>query len=323
MLRFSVFYTAPITKFWSSFGSYFLFLSLYTVVGLDMSFQETPLELLVNCWILALALAVVRRLLVDGGKKWINKTNNLLDVVTLVLYVVAFVLRRFELASFASSPRVWSSDPASFDGPADPASSNLSWAPNGTLEPLSTHLWALNGTLEPGQPASYQSVGQDLTTARSWHGVVGILFWVRCVDFLSVSDVLGPLRLVLFRVLVDAFQFFIFLLIFMVSFGAAMVCAARPVRDPSVPLLHSIKLAVYFPYMQIFGEHFMDNELFSANPGDSADTSRRQLGTILYCAYLFISAIVLMNLLIASDALAHPNGHHTMHPSPPPTPSPA
>ena len=193
---------------------------------------------------------------------------------------------------------MWSLDPAGPASPADPVGANLS---NATLEPLSTRFWALNVTLEAGQPAHYQSAGQDMATARSWHGVVGILFWVRCVDFLSVSDVLGPLRLVLFRVLVDAFQFFIFLLIFIVSFGAAMVCAARPVRDPSVPLLHSIKLAVYFPYMQIFGEHFMDNGLFSANPGDGADTSRRQLGTVLYCAYLFISAIVLMNLLIASE----------------------
>jgi hypothetical protein len=56
----------------------------------------------------------------------------------------------------------------------------------------------------------------------------------------------------------------------------------------------------YFPYMQLFGEYFLDSEsYFTSYPGGPGEHENRVLDTILLCVYLFFSTIILMNLLIA------------------------
>jgi hypothetical protein len=59
----------------------------------------------------------------------------------------------------------------------------------------------------------------------------------------------------------------------------------------------------YFPYMEIFGEHFLDDSpYFSSHPGGATERDNRVLDTILLCIYLLFSTIVLMNLLIARES---------------------
>jgi hypothetical protein len=150
--------------------------------------------------------------------------------------------------------------------------------------------------------ASYEYVGEDLKMARSLHGIAGIFFWVRIFYFLRVSSTLGPLWLVLFRVTRnDVFYFLVFLFVFLFSFGAAIVCSARPAHEQGTPFSAYLADTLYFPYMEIYGEHFLNSIYFSSYPGGLTESNNRVLGTLLLCVYLFFSAIVLMNLLIARE----------------------
>ena len=138
--------------------------------------------------------------------------------------------------------------------------------------------------------------------ARSLHGIAGIFFWVRIFYFLRVSSTLGPLWLVLFRVTCnDVFYFLVFLFVFLFSFGAAIVCSARPAHEQGTPFSSYLVDTLYFPYMEIYGEHFLNSIYFSSYPGGLTEPNNRVLGTLLLCVYLLFSAIVLMNLLIARE----------------------
>ncbi len=278
--KLSAFYSSPMTKFWLDFASYLTFLLLYTYVGFSMDYEFSQLEILVNFWILALVLREFWEYIWDG-KRYYKAINNIYDVVMLIFYIPAISMRFNEH---------WCMDRTSYNAVGGFLQSN------GTLEALQ------NSTL-----AVYQSNGEDFLKARSWHGMAGILFWVRLSDFFRVSEKLGPLTQVLLKVSSDALFFFLFLLVFIIPFGSAIICAGRPRADPGVPLYMLIEQAVYLPYMAIFGEHYLNGVSVSSNNNpacdlerDSSCSSRPKLGIILYALYLFVSTVVLLNLLIAS-----------------------
>lgn len=154
---------------------------------------------------------------------------------------------------------------------------------------------------------------------RSLHGVAGIFFWVRGFYFLRVSSTLGPLWVVLVRVVCkDVFFFLVFLFVFLISFGAAIICSVRPAHEPGMALSAYVAHMLYFPYMEIYGEHFLDSPInyFSSHPGGPTEDDNRVLGTLLLCVYLLVSSIVLINLLIAREFPAPdvPRGTFARHP---------
>ena len=269
-IKLDCFSSAPCAKFYFDFAAYLTFVIMYTIVGFNLDYAYTGLELIVNLWILAMIIREASEWMHDS-KLNSDFDNNLFDVTMLGLYAVPFGLRVCDWVKF---------DKDSFQ-----VIGGLGNATNGVL-------------------ARYGAAG-DWTAAQSWHGIAGILFWIRIIDFFRVSPVLGPLVLILKRVTWDALQFFVILLVFMISFGTAILCAGRPRRDSSTDLSANLALAIFFPYLEIFGEHFLsDSSLAISNFPDCSvnQTCSPSLTlVVLICCYLFISSIILMNLLIASE----------------------
>jgi hypothetical protein len=278
-LKFIGFYSAPCVKFYLDFLSYFTFLILFTFVGFRLSYAYTFLEGIVHAWIIAMILREIRDYWFDG-RSHLLFSNNYFDILMLLFYLPAAFLRIYERCMYTET--------------------EFNSVGGFRNEPLG------NGTL-----AWYEGIGEDWGKARSWHGIAGIFFWVRIVDYFRASHRLGPLMLVLAKVTRDSLQFFLVLIVFIISFGAAIICAGRPRDDPSVSISTYFKKAIFVPLLGIFGEHFLDSNSLSISnhpmcAGDSLAESvtcsqQQSLGITLYCIYLFISSIILMNLLIASE----------------------
>jgi hypothetical protein len=284
--RFVALYTAPCTKFILSFCSYLTFVIIYTYVGFFVDRGYTFLEGVMHAWIFALYVAEARQCRCEGLRLWMRNGSNILDSLMLLAYLPAFILRMLEISGCNDYKELASP----FHGKQTGLGYNIT--------------------------AYYEHPGGDLRAARSWHGIAGIFFWIRTFYFLRVSSTLGPLWIVLVRVTCkDVVYFIIFLIVFLVSFGAAIICAARPSHEQGMELSEYLSHMLYFPYMEIFGEHFLDLPYFSSYPGGSTEQDNRVLGTLLLCIYLFFSTIVLMNLLIAREykllspvvEISHPN----------------
>jgi hypothetical protein len=234
------------------------------------------LEGIMHCWIFGLVIREVFELW--SGASYLVFGNNYFDVIMLILYLPAAALRIHETAVLSEEQ----------------------FLQQGSL----TH-----AALPDGSRAKYAQVGGEWGQARSWHGIAGIFFWVRIVDYFRAERTLGPLMLVLSKVTLDALQFFMVLLVFIVSFGAAIVCAGRPRQDPRATVGASFTAAIFVPFFEIFGEHFLEGYNLSISDypmclaqDPASDCSENQsLGIILLSVYLFISSIILMNLLIASE----------------------
>ncbi len=276
------FYSAPCVKFYLDFASYLTFLILFTIVGFRLSYEYTILEGLMHTWIIAMLLRESRDYFFDR-RSHLLFGNNYFDVLMLLFYSPAAGLRIYERFKYTE------------------VEFNLLGG-------------FRNESLLDGSLARYEGIGEDWGKARSWHGIAGIFFWVRIVDYFRASRKLGPLMLVLVKVTKDAIQFFVVLFVFLVSFGTAIICASRPRDDPSESIRTYFTKAIFVPFFEIFGEHFLNSNSLSIvdNPmcsGDMADTMAcsqlQSLGIILLCMYLFISSIILMNLLIASEPKLH------------------
>uniref|UniRef100_UPI0037E9964E transient receptor potential cation channel subfamily M member 2 n=1 Tax=Semicossyphus pulcher TaxID=241346 RepID=UPI0037E9964E len=95
-------YSAPQVKFYWNIVSYFAFLFLFAVV-LMIDFQATPspAELLLYIWLLSLVCEEVRQLFHDPdgfgfrkkAKMYINELWNILDVLSILLFIVGLVFR--------------------------------------------------------------------------------------------------------------------------------------------------------------------------------------------------------------------------------------
>ena len=276
------FYSAPFTKFVLSFASYLVFIVLYTYVGLTMNQTCTQQELLMHCWIFALLLAEFRQLYIDGASAYFSNGRNAIDILMLTCYIPAFFLR---LSEVKCSGRAW----LSLGG----------WREDlfRKAKNVSTSI-TKNCSTSNTNASSYAVLGEDLTVARSWHGIAGLFFWFRIFDFLSLNSSLGSLWLVLVSIArLDVVHFALFLAVCWVSFAFAIVCATRAVAEADGS--GDFSTVIYLLFMELFGEHFLESEWFDSYPGGKAERDNRVLGTTLLGTYLFFSVIILMNLLIA------------------------
>uniref|UniRef100_A0A671Z495 Transient receptor potential cation channel, subfamily M, member 2 n=1 Tax=Sparus aurata TaxID=8175 RepID=A0A671Z495_SPAAU len=95
-------YSSPQVKFFWNIVSYFAFLFLFAVV-LMIDFQDlpSPLELLLYIWLLSLVCEEVRQLFHDPdgfgfrkkSKMYINDLWNILDVLSIILFIIGLALR--------------------------------------------------------------------------------------------------------------------------------------------------------------------------------------------------------------------------------------
>jgi hypothetical protein len=231
-------------------------------------------EGIMHAWILSLIVEELMQMCVHGCKTWFDIDGNVFDLITLLVYVPAFGLRMRELSLTGEEFRGIGGLNSSIIGP-------------------------------DRNPAAYETRGGDFRVARSWHGIAGLLFWFRIFHFFRVSRSMGPLWLVLVKVSWHVMHFFLFLVVALIGFGAAIVCATRPRQDPGIPFSTYLRDAIFLLYMEIFGEHFLDSfdVAFASFPqrGEEPSDGNRVLASVLLCLYLLFSSIVLTNLLIASE----------------------
>ena len=278
------FYHAPCIKYWLDVLSYLTFCIIFTLVGLNMAYEYTVMEGIVYAYIACLVLRELREYIREPKRYIVLGSNTGFDLVTLVVFCVAAGLRINERSAYSKQEFLGL---GGLDGGYD-QTRNVS----GALSNFG------------GRPS-------DWARARSWYGIAGIFFWMRVLDYFRASIVMGPLVVVMTKVAWQAVLFFCLLLVFIVAFGVAIICSGRAYADPAADVSSELALAIFYPYIAIFGEHFMtqDNLATHNNPVTCSDensgfycSSKQSLGITLFCMYLFISAIVLMNLLIASES---------------------
>ena len=83
-------YSSPVVKFYGQSCHYFLFVLLYTYVGVLLNpFEYTPAEGVMHAWLLLLALSELRAAVASGFSRWSADLWNLLTAAWMAFYVPA------------------------------------------------------------------------------------------------------------------------------------------------------------------------------------------------------------------------------------------
>ncbi|XP_033115311.1 transient receptor potential cation channel subfamily M member 3-like [Anneissia japonica] len=125
---------------------------------------------------------------------------------------------------------------------------------------------------------------------------IDIIFWyIRLLDVLSVSKLMGPYVNMIGRMLVDMVRFTIILGVFVTSYGVASHGIMKP--DQRVMSFEVIKDVFYQPYWHVYGELFLDER----NPDCDVETCENgsMLVPLIMAIYLLFANILLINMLIA------------------------
>jgi len=309
-----IFYSAPVVRFLGRNIHFALFVLLYTYVGITLQPDRYLWEEgVMHFWVISLFIMEMRQLSENGWSRWTESFWNCLDALSLCSYGVALVFRIIEYENVIIKDRGYIFDFRNLGGYQQGKDSL--------------------GRLDHQVSAAYQFEFQDLMQARGLHGLVGILFWVRLFEALKVSSSLGPLVLTMGEIFRrDVGRFLLVLVVLMLGFGSAFVCAARPYPDRvwrcnggsnlgetywemqfclgnctgqcEKQLWRYISNSVSYSYFSIFGEHYLDSQHYFASNVlsdnlDGAPDNNRFLGPSLQAVYLLVAALILTNLLIA------------------------
>ncbi|KAH3852437.1 hypothetical protein DPMN_094946, partial [Dreissena polymorpha] len=121
----------------------------------------------------------------------------------------------------------------------------------------------------------------------------------------GMASILGPKIIMLGKMMIDVLVFVRILLIFVISFGIMYTAILFPNTRPSFLLLKRI---FYVPYWQIFGETFLDvltgdqescTKKESVADDDTRCPEEHILAPVFGAAYMFLTNIILINLLIS------------------------
>ncbi|XP_071965204.1 transient receptor potential cation channel subfamily M member 3-like [Antedon mediterranea] len=125
---------------------------------------------------------------------------------------------------------------------------------------------------------------------------IDIIFWyIRMLDVLSVSKLMGPYVKMISRMMVDMVRFTIILGVFVTSYGVASHAIMKP--DQTVMDFELIKDVFYQPYWHVYGELFLDER----NPNCELEECKEgsMLVPLIMAIYLLFANILLINMLIA------------------------
>ncbi|XP_038078447.1 transient receptor potential cation channel subfamily M member 2-like [Patiria miniata] len=135
-----------------------------------------------------------------------------------------------------------------------------------------------------------------------------IVFYLRILQFFSANKFLGPKLIMIVKMMVDIVTFICILFVFLVAYGVAFQSILYPNEQSSLEIVRGV---LYQPYFQLYGELFLKDihgdeceRMTSDMMTTPASTpiacpQNSWFGTIVLAFYLFISNIMLLNLLIA------------------------
>ena len=174
-----------------------------------------------------------------------------------------------------------------------------------------TVIFIFRVVLYASEPGPIHSNGEQyLTLAFS---VVFALFLIRLLQFFLVNILLGPKLLMIAQMLTDLLYFGLFLIIFLVSFSLVSHTMLAVLHKDQERKLSLDLIANLFRrgFWNLFGETFMDEytELAeNVEPDNStahftlptyAEVSTKILIPLLQGVYMFVTVVLLLNLLIA------------------------
>eukprot|EP00050_Salpingoeca_kvevrii_P012858 m.25176 g.25176 ORF g.25176 m.25176 type:complete len:1412 (-) comp4404_c0_seq1:117-4352(-) len=127
-----------------------------------------------------------------------------------------------------------------------------------------------------------------------------MLLYVRLLRMYAKSAYLGPVMLMLQKMVNDMIVFIALLVVFLVSFGVATHAILFPFRSPDYFTFQSI---IFRPYFQAFGELFLEDiqsETLCLGPiFTGCGETTGWVVPMLLALYLLVTNITLINLLIA------------------------
>ncbi|XP_072019957.1 transient receptor potential cation channel subfamily M member 2-like [Amphiura filiformis] len=134
-----------------------------------------------------------------------------------------------------------------------------------------------------------------------------VIFYIRLLHVFSANKHLGPKLVMIEGMFADLLVFVSILLVFLTCYGVASEAILYPGRSGVSNVLESI---FFRPYLQIFGELLEANGeecyTYTREVGNATHTAIEEtcqqnawFGTILLSIYLFLSNVLLLNLLIA------------------------
>ncbi|XP_022084590.1 transient receptor potential cation channel subfamily M member 5-like [Acanthaster planci] len=123
-----------------------------------------------------------------------------------------------------------------------------------------------------------------------------MVFYFRILHVCSASKHLGPKLIMITKMMLDLISFICILLVFLIAYGVA--CQAILYPNSAHP--ESIaKGVLYRSYFQLYGELFLDSFESQCAVNETQLAAESWFATVSLAIYLFISNILLLNLLIA------------------------
>ena len=132
--------------------------------------------------------------------------------------------------------------------------------------------------------------------SNALHGIGAAIACLRLLNTMQAHRLLGPLQLIVADILRDLSLFLVFLVLFMLSFSAALTKVYEFEQD--VPQLSSFQQSMQTLFWVLFG--LIELDTFSSGHADETISyTTEALGKFLLGTYLVLVSILLINLLIA------------------------
>eukprot|EP00057_Strongylocentrotus_purpuratus_P005699 XP_003731577.2 PREDICTED: transient receptor potential cation channel subfamily M member 5 [Strongylocentrotus purpuratus] len=140
-----------------------------------------------------------------------------------------------------------------------------------------------------------------LDAARIVLSLTLVTFYIRLLHIFSVNKHLGPKLIMIIKMMNDLVVFMCILMVFLLAYGIACQAVLFPHVTDTRQMLKGI---FYRSYFQIYGELFLEelegrNDCSNEDPTMEPCPANTWFGTTILAVYLFISNVLLLNLLIA------------------------
>jgi hypothetical protein len=143
-----------------------------------------------------------------------------------------------------------------------------------------------------------------LQAAKNVYGLSSVFFWLRLLRVISVFDRVGPILLIIGKMMRDVAVFLSISAIFMIACGVCFVALLYPNYFNTGEQENGLIWRILFwrPLYQLLGDTYLDEIQCATGAEDSKDCSDGRspaLGPFLLWVYMLVGNVVMVNLLIA------------------------
>ena len=258
------FYFTPLGTFLTTASLYFLYLILFSYLSTQQfSVYGKMSETEIIYWIFAMGYVIheIQNFILNGLVYYYSQTQNFFDTIICIVFISSMVIRIYAL----------------YTGPDDyKYCQDIS-------DPVNTDCWK-------DSPLN--------TTFIILYSIATIVLWIGVVNFCVLSQRLGPMITMIFRMLHDILTFFVIMFIIFLGFTFGIMFIMGEIHtDFTSPIDSGITL-----FRAILGD--FDFTLFAERSNDDQVNDALILfGYLIMFLYLIIASLVLLNLLIAMMAV--------------------